>query len=267
MGPLHMFSLCTRLSGAIAVVRGRTSVKLSLSAGLTSLLLLGCGASDSGPVIFGAASLKEVLPKIEKGPSYSFAGSDALARQIENGAPADLFAAASPNYPEQLASEGKCGKPVPFATNTLTLIVPEGSSKVTSFGDFEKLRGARLAIGDPGVPVGSYSREVLDRAGAKQVLANNRVSSEQDVSGVVSKVALGSADVGLVYVTDARPANGNVRSVPIPGFAQPTVVYDACVVKRDGASAAGAQDYLDRLTGPDGQAVLKRAGFGPAPRS
>jgi molybdate transport system substrate-binding protein len=215
--------------------------------------------------VYGASSLKQVLPRIEEGPTYSFAGSDALARQIENGAPADLFAAASPKYPRQLAAQGRCARPVAFATNTLTLVVPAADPKVTSFSAFERLRGARIAIGDPAVPIGAYSREVLDRAGARNVLEENRVSSEQDVSGVVSKVALGSADAGLAYATDARAAGARVQAVAIPASAQPTVVYEACVVRRSGANTQGAASYLERLTGPEGRAALREAGFGPAP--
>lgn len=228
-----------------------------------ALAAAGCGGQEL--TVYGASSLKQVLPKVEERATYSFAGSDALARQIENGAPADLFAAASPKYPRQLASEGRCEKPVAFATNTLTVIVPAEGAKVTSFGGFERLRGARIAVGDPAVPIGAYSREVLERAGAASLLKENRVSSEQDASGVVSKVALGSADAGLAYVTDARAASGRVRQVEIPAAAQPTVVYEACVVKRSGADTNGATDYLERLTGPGGQAVLREAGFGPVP--
>ncbi len=244
-------------------MRMRVALVPAALAVLAAAVLSACGSS--GLTVYGAASLKELLPKVETGASYSFAGSDALARQIEDGAPADLFAAASPKYPKELAAKDRCEKPLPFATNTLTVIVPANEPKVSSFADFKALDGARIAVGVPSVPIGAYSRDVLSQAGAESVLQRNTISGEQDASGVVSKVALGSADAGLVYVTDAQAAGGKVRSVSIPASAQATVVYMACVVKRDGANTAAAQEYLDKLTGADGQAALREVGFGPAP--
>lgn len=241
------------------------TARLPLVAILVAALAAAGGCGSGELTVYGASSLKQVLPRVEEGPAYSFAGSDALARQIRDGAPADLFAAASPRYPRELARDGLCESPVPFATNTLAVIVPARGSPVRSFGEFERLEGARLAIGEAAVPVGTYSQEVLDRAGSEAVLERNTVSDEQDAAGVVSKVALGSADAGLAYVTDARAAAGRVRAVRIPASAQPTVVYEACMVRRSGARSDQARAYLERLTGPEGQAALKEAGFGPAP--
>jgi molybdate transport system substrate-binding protein len=231
---------------------------------LAAGVLASCGSSDT-LTIYGASSLKQVLPAIEASPTYSFAGSDVLAQQIENGAPADLFAAASPKAPEQLAAEGLCEEPVAFASNTLAIIVPSGSKQIASLADLESGPRRRLAIGVAAVPIGSYTREVLANAGAEAVLTRNTVSDEQDAAGIVSKVALGSADAGIAYVTDAKSSDGRVRAVALPASAQPVVTYMACVVVRDGANTTVAKDYLTNLTGPDGQAALKAAGFGPAP--
>lgn len=227
-------------------------------------VLAACG-SNGTLTVYGASSLKIVLSKFDASPTYSFAGSDVLAQQIENGAPADLFAAASPKYPKQLAAKGLCEKPVPFASNTLVIIVPAGSKANSSLADLKVGPPRRLAIGAAAVPIGAYTREVLANAGVDAVLTRNTVSDEQDAAGIVSKVALGSADAGIAYVTDAKSSDGRVRAVALPTSAQPVVTYMACVVVRDGANTTAARDYLTKLTGPDGQAALKAAGFGPAP--
>ncbi len=225
-------------------------------------VLAACGSNEA-LTVYGASSLKQVLPKIEASPTYSFAGSDVLAQQIENGAPADLFAAASPKYPKQLAAKGLCETPVPFASNTLAIIVPAGSKGINSLADLQSGPRRRLAIGTAAVPIGGYTREVLANAGAEEVLTDNTVSDEQDAAGIVSKVALGSADAGIAYVTEAKSSDGRVRAVALPASAQPVVSYMACVVIRDGANSAAAKSYLKKLTGAGGQAALKAAGFGP----
>ena len=243
------------------------AIKLLVSACLTLVVaaaLASCRSNDA-LTVYGASSLKQVLPKIEASPTYSFAGSEQLAQQIENGAPADLFAAASPKSPKQLAAKGLCEAPAAFASNRLAIIVPSGSKGIESVADLESGPRRRLAIGVAAVPIGSYTREVLANAGAEAVLTRNTVSDEQDAAGIVSKVALGSADAGIAYVTDAKSSDGRVRAVALPASAQPVVTYMACVVVRDGANTTAAKDYLLKLTGPDGQAALKAAGFGPAP--
>lgn len=231
---------------------------------LAAVVLAACGSNDT-LTVYGASSLKIVLSKFDAGPTYSFAGSDVLAQQIENGAPADLFAAASPKYPKQLAAKGLCEKPVPFASNTLVIIVPAGSKAISSLADLQVGPPRRLAIGAAAVPIGAYTREVLANAGGDAVLTRNTVSDEQDAAGIVSKVALGSADAGITYVTDAKSSDGRVRAVALPASAQPVVAYTACVAVREGANTTAARDYLTKLTGPAGQAALKAAGFGPAP--
>ena len=226
---------------------------------------LALPVTANATTIYAASSLSKVVPTIAPGNTYSFAGSDTLTFQIENGAPADLFAAASPKYPKQLAAKGLCEKPVPFASNTLVIIVPAGSKAISSLADLQVGPPRRLAIGAAAVPIGAYTREVLANAGADAVLTRNTVSDEQDAAGIVSKVALGSADAGIAYVTDAKSSDGRVRAVALPASAQPVVTYMACVVVRDGANITAAKDYLTKLTGPAGQAALKAAGFGPAP--
>ena len=174
----------------VAVLPGATSARPEASGRLT---------------VFAAASLTEVFPAIDPRPRFGFAGSDQLAFQIQQGAPADVFAAASPKYPEALYKQGLVEKPIPFATNTLVLIVPKSNpAGIHSVTDLTK-PGVKIVIGDPSVPVGSYTRTVLSNLGISAAVLKNVVSQETDVKGVVAKVALGEADAGFVYVTDVRP--------------------------------------------------------------
>ena len=107
--------------------------------------------------IFAAASLTGVFPLIDRAPHYQFAGSDQLAFQITQGAPADVFAAASPKYPEQLYAQGLCSKPAAFATNTVVLIVPRANpARINSVYDLQR-DGIKLVVGAKGVPIGDYT--------------------------------------------------------------------------------------------------------------
>ena len=215
--------------------------------------------------VFAAASLTEVLPKIDPRPQYQFAGSDQLAFQIQQGAPADVFAAASPKYPEQLYQQGLVQKPIPFATNTLVLIVPK-SNPAGIHSVFDLTRpGVKVVIGDPGVPVGSYTRTILANLGISAAVLQNVVSQETDVKGVVGKVVLGQADAGFVYATDVKPVLGKVGVIRIRESAQPHVVYEVAVVKRS-AHLPAAYAFVTRLIRPQAQRELVRYGFGPRPK-
>ncbi len=236
-----------------------------------ALALAGCGSATeeragARPTVFAASSLKEVLPAILGDATYAFAGSDALALQIREGAPADLFLAASPRYPEELADEGLCDAPVGFASNTLALLVPaDNPAGIGGVDDLLDGGPYRLAVGDPNVPIGAYTREALAKLGADDVLVRNTVSEEPDALSLVAKVALGSADVAIAYTTEAARGDGDLEAIPLPAEAEPTVVYMACVVRRDGGDAQAARSLLDHLLAEDGQAALGKAGFGPAP--
>jgi molybdate transport system substrate-binding protein len=193
---------------------------------------------------------------------YSFAGSDLLQMQIERGAPADVFASADPEHARALFREGRCERPATFATNTLVLLVPRGNpGQVRSVASLEA-GGRRLAVGTPGVPIGAYTRTLLRRLGLPSILRRNTVSEESNVANLTGKVALGSADAGFAYATDARAAGTRVETVELPKRAQPRVRYEVCVVKRDGADTNAARTYVERLLSTDGRAVLTRAGFG-----
>jgi molybdate transport system substrate-binding protein len=215
--------------------------------------------------VFAAASLTDVFPKIDAHPRYGFAGSDVLAFQIQQGAPADVFAAASPKYAELLYKQGLVQKPIQFATNTLVLVVPKSNpAQIHTVDDLTK-PGVKIVIGDPSVPVGSYTRTVLSNLGISAAVLKNVVSQETDVRSVLGKVALGEADAGFVYVTDARTVQGKVKVIALRESAQPHVVYEVAVVKRSPHLQA-AYRYVTRLIRPAAQRELERAGFGPRPK-
>ena len=210
--------------------------------------------------VFAAASLSGVFPQIDKAPRYNFAGSDQLAFQITQSAPADVYAAASPKYPDQLFARGLVYKPRVFATNELVVIVPrENEADIDSVYDLRK-RGLRIVIGAQGVPVGDYTRKALDAIGLAAVL-KNVVSEETDVKAVVAKVALGEADAGFVYRTDARAAASKLTTVKLPPRARPKIAYEVAVVKATRQLSA-ARAFGARLFSTRGKAALRRAGFG-----
>jgi len=222
---------------------------------------------DSGKLtVFAAASLTQVFPKINARPNYSFAGSDQLAAQIQLGAQVDAFAAASPKYPELLYQKGMTQRPIPFATNTLVLIVPKSNpARIHSVLDLTK-PGVRVVIGDASVPVGSYTLTVLKNLGISDAVLKNVVSREQDVKGVVGKVVTGEADAGFVYVTDARPVRGKVLAIAIRESAQPHVVYEIAVLK-NARHVQAAYRFVTALIRPPAQKLLVSYGFGRRPKT
>lgn len=217
-------------------------------------------AAAAAPLtVFAAASLTEVFPMIDPAPRYNFAGSDALATQIREGAPADVYAAASSKYPQELFDEGLVEEPVTFASNRLVLIVPKDNpAGIEKVSDVTK-PGTKLVIAAEGVPVGDYTREVLDELGLNKAL-DNVVSNEEDVKGVVGKVTLGEADAGFVYATDATVAADDVTVIELPEGSQPPIEYQIAVVSSSENKEA-AQAFVDTVLGPDGKAQLEAAGF------
>jgi len=210
--------------------------------------------------IFAAASLTGVFPQIDSAPKYQFAGSDQLAFQIMQGAPADVFAAASPKYPQQLYAQGLCSKPAVFATNTVVLIVPRRNpAHIHSVYDLRR-DGIALVIGAKGVPIGDYTRKMLANLGLSDVL-KNVVSEEDDVKLVVAKVAFGEADAGFVYRTDVRPVENKVIRIAVPVAAQPTVRYELCIPTAT-THRALATAFVREVLSKHGRATLLGAGFG-----
>jgi molybdate transport system substrate-binding protein len=209
--------------------------------------------------VFAAASLTNVFPAIDKHPTYSFGGSNTLAAQIRQGAPADVFASANTSIPQKLYDEGLVEKPVVFTRNALILIVPKSNpAKIHSVYDLRK-NGVKLVVAAPGVPVGDYTRIVLHNLQLDDAL-KNVVSNESDVREVLAKVALGEADAGFVYTTDARTVRGKVATIGIRWSAQPIVQYAIAVVKSTRHLAA-ARYYVKKLLRPWAQGKLRGAGF------
>src|SRR6478735_10275531 len=201
------------------IARRRTVALAALCAFLFSLLTAGgAGARTdthtstrvTGITVYAAASLTDVFPKIDSGPRYSFGASSTLAAQITQGAPADVFASANTTIPAQLFANGLVRKPVVFTRNRLVLVVPTSDpAGIHSVYDLKK-PGVKLVIAAPAVPVGSYTLQVLKQMGLTASVLANVVSRESDVRSVLSKVALGEADAGFVYSTDARTVPGKV---------------------------------------------------------
>jgi molybdate transport system substrate-binding protein len=230
-----------------------------------SLFFGGCGGDDPTLTVLAASSLTGALGRYADefraaDVRTSFAGSDQLAAQIRQGAPADVFASADIAYPRRLYREGLVEKPRVFARNRLVLVTATGSgiASLAALGD----PGVKIAIGDGSVPVGEYTRAVLARLPAAEqrgILANVR-SEEPQVSSVIAKVIDGAADAGFVYATDAKAAGGEVRVIRLSERQQPEVAYAAAVV-RGGPHVAMARRYLAGLFGGSGAADLRRAGF------
>jgi molybdate transport system substrate-binding protein len=235
-----------------------------------ALALAGCGAGsndEANLTVFGASSLTEVLGKY--GESFegarvrnSFAGSDELAAQIKQGAKADLFASADTEYPAELHREELVEEPVIFARNRLVVVVPRESS-IRSLADLAR-PGTKIVVGDPSVPVGEYTREVLGRmpGGERRAILANVRSEEPEVTAVLAKVAGGAADAGFVYLTDAKTVAGEARTVSVPDSLQPDVAYAAAVVSGSGEQGP-ARRYLRGLLHGQGAADLRAAGFLP----
>jgi molybdate transport system substrate-binding protein len=247
-------------------------VRWSCTALVLVVVLAGCGDGDGATMrVSAAASLKNAFEEYGAGfegadVSFSFAGSDELAAQIRKGARPDVFAAANTKLPSQLSSEGLVERPVPIAANRLVLAVPTEGSSVSSLEDLDDDR-VRLAAGSPSVPVGSYTRDVLAKLGARRAKAieRNIRSNEPDVSGVVGKVSQGAVDAGFVYVTDVQASGGRLRAIELPARLQPVVVYGAAVVK--GAEhQTEAREFIAGLVGGAGQRALRDAGFEPPGR-
>ena len=231
----------------------------------------GCGGSDKPTLTVSAASsLKKAFTAYgdkfsDAKARFSFAGSDELAAQIQQGVKPDVYAAANTKLPDELYDKGLVEKPRVFAGNRLVLAVPASGAKVASLKDIEA-KGVKLAIGAEDVPVGSYTHTVLDKlpAAEKQAILGNVRTEEPDVSGIVGKLTAGAVDAGFVYISDVRGTDGALKAIELPADLQPAVSYGVAVVK--GAKHPDqAKTFIDGLLAGDGADALKAAGFEPPP--
>ena len=242
-----------------------------------SLLLSACSDSGGGAeprtlTVSAAASLTDAFSDIGKTfeaehdgvtVSFNFGPSDGLVGQIDEGAPVDVFASASPRWMDAVDAGPGVTDRTDFARNRLAVIVPsDNPARITGIGDLGE-RGVKLVLAAKGVPAGDYAREALASAGIEDAALANVVSNEQDVKGVVTKVLSGDADAGIVYVTDVTAdVSGLVKLIEIPDDVNVIATYPIAVVS--GTKEAGlARSFVDLVLG-DGQRTLARYGFLPA---
>ncbi|HXS23764.1 MAG TPA: molybdate ABC transporter substrate-binding protein [Gemmatimonadales bacterium] len=255
---------------------------LLVGASVGAPVAIGAQQKPADLTVFAAASLKDAFSEAadvlgKRNPPiavrYSFAGSQQLVLQLEQGAAADVVASADQRW-MQVAQDGGlvAGTPVIFARNRLLVITPASNpGRIDRLEDLGK-RGLKLVLGAEAVPVGKYSREALDRLrGApgfgtdysKRVL-RNLVSEEENVKAVVSKVQLGEADAGIVYVSDVTPpVRKAVRTIEIPDPYNVVAAYPIAVLRQSQQPAA-ARAFVEYITSAEGQAVLARHGLLPA---
>ncbi len=257
----------------------RTVLAALTTSGL--LLLSGCGSGTAtsqpststsstgvtGTVtVFAAASLTESFTKIGKDfeaanpgakVTFNFAGSSALATQINQGAPADVFASAAPANMKTVTDAGNTdGTPSTFVKNQLVIAVPKGNPKgITGLADLAK-PGVKVALCAEQVPCGAAAKKALTAANVKIT----PVTLEQDVKSALSKVKLGEVDAALVYRTDAKAAAADVDGVEFPESAGAINEYPIVLLK-NAPNKAAAQAFIARVRSDKGKAVLTAAGF------
>ena len=210
--------------------------------------------------VYAAASLTNVFPKIDSHEKYSFGGSNTLEAQIEQGAPADLFASANMTLPTKLFQKGLCSKPVVFTRNKLVIVVPRTNpAHIHSIYDLTS-SGIKIVIAGSGVPVGNYTLQILKNMNLTNAVLKNVVSQETDVREVLTKVTLKEADAGFVYSTDAKTVPKKVRVIKVPAWAQPKVQYGICVVASS-SHKADSRAFVKRVLSKAGQRKLRKFGF------
>ncbi len=249
------------------------------------ILLAACGSTSLPPektvTVFAAASLNQAFMELGKNfemshagvkVSFNFAGSQALSAQLLEGAKADILASANHIEMDKLVAAGlvQPDSPRDFASNRLVVILPpKNPAHINSLMDLDRA-GLKLDLADVSVPAGKYSRQILESLSkdpgygadfAQKVLANV-TSNETDVEVVVTKVHLGEADAGIVYVSDAV-AFPDLKTIPIPSEFNVIARYPFSILKNapEPGLAAAFRDYV---LSAEGQSVLKKWGFQPA---
>lgn len=253
---------------------------------LAALAATACADADAEPAapvglqgtvtVFAASSLTESFKAIGEAfeaqnpkvtVTFNFAASSALATQINEGAPASVFASADIATMKGLADKGRVGEAKTFARNTPVVVTAKGATAVQSFADLAR-PGLKLVLAGKDVPIGRYARDILTNASAAngiapdfstKVLANLK-SEEANVRAVLTKVQLGEADAGVVYATDVGAASGDVRQVEIPPAFNVVAEYPIAVVNATKPPALAAA-FVAFVRGEKGQAALAAAGF------
>jgi len=256
--------------------------KLTSVGVLVAVVLAGCGTSSTKTAattttgasrltgsltVLAAASLTEsfndektALATTHPGLrlTYSFAGTSALVQQIQQGAPADVFASADQKNMQTLVTAGLVEAPKTFARNKLEIAVAPGNPKhITGLADLAQA-GLRVVLVAPNVPAGTYSQQALTTAG----VTVKPKSQELDVKSALAKVTAGEADATIVYVTDVKASAGKADGVDIPDNQNVTAVYPIAVVKASTHHDAAAA-YVDEIVSGTGQKALADRGFLP----
>jgi molybdate transport system substrate-binding protein len=228
--------------------------------------------------VFAAASLREVFQSLaltfeKQHPNlkvrFNFAGSQDLRVQIEQGAKVDVFASADWKHMKSLAGQGMVAEPKVFARNLPVVVVPKNNpAKVQTFADLAKV--THLVVGAPEVPIGAYTETIFaaaeklnGKAFADRVRANVR-SRELNVRQVLTKVALGEGDAGIVYKTDALTMPDKVQVIEIPSAINVVAEYPIAALKA-APHAELAREFVKLVLSKEGQKVLTAAGFDTAP--
>ena len=233
---------------------------------LAFLLLAVSTAGAETVTVFAAASLTEAFRTIGEDfeaahtgtqVEFNFAGSSTLARQIIEGAPADVFASADQESMQKAIAAGEVeGAPQGFARNRLAIIVPRGNPKhVTGLVDLGR-SGLTIALAAPAVPAGRYALEAFAKAGVSAPAGSN----EADVKAVVTRVSMGEADAGVVYTTDVARDGTKVEAVTIPDAQNVVARYPMAIVKA-ARNTAGARAFVAHVLSPAGRRVLTASGF------
>jgi len=243
---------------------------------LLSLALAGCASDDEGGedggagpatlTLFAAASLTKTFEQIGEEfeaehegveVEFSFGGSSDLVAQIQEGAPADVFASADTANMDKLTAEDlQADDPQDFASNTLEIATPPGNpAGITSFADLAE-DGVQVVVCAPEVPCGAATVKAEEATGVDL----QPVSEEQSVADVLAKVTSGEADAGLVYVTDVTGAGDAVTGVPFPESGDIVNTYPI-VALEDSDHLDQAQAFVEFVLGDTAQSILEEAGF------
>lgn len=257
-------------------MKARSRFALGVAA---AVLLAAAQPTSAGTLrVFAAASLTdafheiaEVYERAHPGDSVelNFAGSQVLRTQIEQGAAADVFASADLAHADALKGAGLLGPHQVFARNRLVVVVPAHDARVGRLQDLVR-PGTKVVVAGATVPVGRYTTQVMSRMAAagrfgddfQMRVQANVASQETNVRAVLAKVALGEADAGFVYATDAATLPEKVRMFDIPKRYNVVAEYPIGVVTRS-AAAEQAKAFVALVLGQEGQAILRRYGFAP----
>jgi len=267
---MRRFALTVAALAAVTVAGCSSSPSSAPSGSSTSSPAAASTALPAGSItVFAASSLKETFTQLGKQfqeahpgdtVKFSFGASSTLATQITSGAPADVFASASPKNMQTVVSAGDASNPQDFAKNTAEVAVPPSNpAKVTSVNDLAK-SSVKVALCQPQVPCGVVAAQVFKNTG----ITVKPVTLQPDVKSVLTQVELGNVDAGVVYVTDVKAAGAKVTGVPIPASDNASTTYPIATISSS-KNQSIAQAFVAYVLSPQGQAVLSAAGFqGPS---